>query len=94
MAAIHLSLPFPALHALTTAVQALAAVTTCTDSHSARIPPTITKYKNHRFPVEIISHAVGLYFRFYLNFRDVEELLGGILKPLIGLNNLCCKSHE
>ena len=37
-----------------------------------RPPPT---YKNHRFPVEIISHAVWLYFRFCLSFRDVEELL-------------------
>ena len=35
-----------------------------------------TKYKHHRFPVEIISHAVWLYFRFCLSFRDVEELLG------------------
>jgi putative transposase len=34
-----------------------------------------TKYKNHRFPVEIISHAVWLYFRFCLSFCDVEELL-------------------
>jgi transposase-like protein len=39
-------------------------------------PPTpTTHYKNHRFPVEIISHAVWLYFRFCLSFRDVEELL-------------------
>jgi len=38
-------------------------------------PPATTKYKNHRFPVEIISHAVWLYFRFCLSFRDVEELL-------------------
>jgi len=34
-----------------------------------------THYKNHRFPVEIISYAVWLYFRFCLSFRDVEELL-------------------
>jgi len=34
-----------------------------------------TCYKNHRFPIEIISHAVWLYFRFCLSFRDVEELL-------------------
>src|SRR5215207_2557028 len=34
-----------------------------------------TTYKNHRFPLEIISHAVWLYFRFCLSFRDVEELL-------------------
>jgi putative transposase len=32
-------------------------------------------YKNHRFPTEIISHAVWPYFRFCLSFRDVEELL-------------------
>src|SRR5918992_1325609 len=38
-------------------------------------PAAPTKYKNHRFPVEIISHAVWLYFRFCLSFRDIEELL-------------------
>src|ERR1700752_5406021 len=38
-------------------------------------PPATTKYKNHRFPVKIISHTVWLYFRFCLSFRDVEELL-------------------
>jgi len=37
-------------------------------------PPSATKYKNHRFPVEIISHAVWLYFRFCLSFRAVEEV--------------------
>ena len=32
-------------------------------------------YKRHRFPGEIICHAVWLYFRFLLSYRDVEELL-------------------
>ena len=32
-------------------------------------------YKRHRFPPEVISSAVWLYFRFTLSFRDVEELL-------------------
>jgi len=32
-------------------------------------------YKNHRFPVELSSHAVWLYFRFCLSFRDGEELV-------------------
>lgn len=32
-------------------------------------------YRGYRFPVEIISHAVWLYFRFHLSLRDVEELL-------------------
>src|SRR5712691_10077305 len=31
--------------------------------------------KGFRFPSEIISHAVWLYFRFSLSFRDVDELL-------------------
>jgi putative transposase len=38
-----------------------------------RQPPSL--YKRHRFPGEIISHAVWLYFRFLLSYRDVEELL-------------------
>ena len=44
-------------------------------SYGIDSPLVATKYKNHRFPVEIISHAVWLYFRFCLSFRDVEELL-------------------
>jgi putative transposase len=34
-----------------------------------------TLYKRHRFPAEIIVHAVWLYYRFPLSFRDVEDLL-------------------
>jgi hypothetical protein len=32
-------------------------------------------YQRHRFPSDIISHAVWLYHRFCLSFREVEELL-------------------
>ena len=32
-------------------------------------------YHGYRFPAEIISHAVWLYHRFSLSFRDVEDLL-------------------
>jgi len=32
-------------------------------------------YKRYRFPGEIIIHAVWLYYRFLLSYRDVEELL-------------------
>ncbi len=32
-------------------------------------------YRRHRFPPEIIQHAVWLYFRFPLSFRDIEDLL-------------------
>jgi putative transposase len=33
------------------------------------------RYKRHRFPGELISHAVWRYYRFLLSYRDVEELL-------------------
>ena len=32
-------------------------------------------YHGYRFPPDIIAHAVWLYFRFSLSFRDVEDLL-------------------
>lgn len=32
-------------------------------------------YKHHRFPTQIIAHAVWLYVRFNLSFREVEEML-------------------
>jgi putative transposase len=32
-------------------------------------------YAHHRFPPEVIQHAVWLYLRFTLSYRDVEELL-------------------
>ncbi len=34
-----------------------------------------SRYAGYRFPAEIISHAVWLYFRFPLALRMVEELL-------------------
>ena len=34
-------------------------------------------YRRHRFPPVIIQHAVWLYLRFTLSYRDVEELLAG-----------------
>ncbi|MCG6202633.1 hypothetical protein KSO91_15550 [Psychromonas antarctica] len=32
-------------------------------------------YAGYRYPAQIISHAVWLYHRFTLSFRDIEELL-------------------
>ena len=37
-------------------------------------PATPARYKNHRFPGEIISHGGWLYYRFPLSYRDVQEL--------------------
>src|SRR4030095_2421865 len=46
------------------------------DRQPGMTPPANTeRYKNHRFPGEIIRHGVWLYYRFTLSYRDVEELL-------------------
>jgi transposase-like protein len=37
--------------------------------------PLTHRDKNHHFQAGIINHDVWLYFRFYLSYRDVEELL-------------------
>ena len=37
--------------------------------------PARSLYAGHRFPAEIISHAIWLYFRFPLGLRMVEEML-------------------
>ncbi len=36
---------------------------------------TESSYHGHRYPRTIISHAVWLYYRFSISFRDVEDLL-------------------
>src|SRR3954447_327478 len=38
-------------------------------------PAVKSPYAGHRFPAEVISHAVWLYFRFPLSLRMVEEML-------------------
>jgi putative transposase len=55
--------------------------------------PSINRYKNHRFPAEIISHAVWLYFRFCLSYRDVEELLfsRGVIVTYEAIRKWCRK---
>jgi len=37
--------------------------------------PPCPSYAGHRFPAEIISYAVWLYFRFPLSLRHVDEIL-------------------
>ena len=50
-------------------------------------------YKRFRYPSEIISHAVWLYHRFCLSFRDVEELLAarGIIVSYETVRRWCLK---
>ena len=50
-----------------------------------------TSYRGYRFPPEIISHAVWLYFRFGLSFRDVEDLLAerGVIVTYEAIRQWC-----
>jgi putative transposase len=38
-------------------------------------PSSTPSYSGYRFPAEVISYAVYLYFRFPLSLRMVEEML-------------------
>jgi putative transposase len=57
--------------------------------------PTTTSslYKGFRFPAEMISHAVWLYHRFNLSYRDVEELLAarGVIVTYETVRQWCLK---
>ena len=46
---------------------------------------SVFRYYRHRFPAQIISHCVWLYFRFALSFRDGEEMLA--MRGVIHLRN-------
>ena len=50
-------------------------------------------YKRHRYPPEIISYAVWLYFRFNLSYRDIEDILAqrGILVSYESIRLWCVK---
>src|SRR3974390_378199 len=41
-------------------------------------------YRRHRFPPVIIQHAVWLYLRFTLSYRDVEEVLAEMVIRIAG----------
>jgi putative transposase len=50
-------------------------------------------YAGYRYPPQIISHAVWLYYRFTLSFRDIEELLAerGVAISYETVRNWCDK---
>lgn len=50
-------------------------------------------YRGHRYPVEVISHCVWLYFRFPLSFREVEELMlqRGVIVSYETVRRWCAK---
>jgi hypothetical protein len=52
------------------------------DSCFMNTPARPDHYKHHRFPIEIISHGVWLYYRFCLSYRDgVVNLLSASCLP-------------
>ncbi|MFG3002307.1 hypothetical protein ACGFYK_38460, partial [Streptomyces sp. NPDC048340] len=55
----------------------------------------VPSYRNHRYPVEVISHCVWLYFRFPLSFREVEELMleRGIVVSYETVRRWCLRSR-
>src|SRR5258708_166484 len=52
-----------------------------------------SSYKGFRFPAEIISHCTWLYFRFYLSFRDIEEMMAerGVVLTYETVRQWCLK---
>ncbi len=52
-----------------------------------------SSYRGYRFPPEIISHAVWLYHRFTLSFRDIEDLLAerGVIVTYESIRQWCMK---
>ena len=55
--------------------------------------PRRSRYLRHRFPSDIISRAVWLYYRYCLSFRDVEDLLAerGIIVSYETIRQWCGK---
>ena len=56
-------------------------------------PDDRSPYRGNRFPTDIIAHAVGLYFRFHLSVRDVQDLLAerGIIVSHESIRQWCTK---
>ncbi len=55
--------------------------------------PSADLYKGYRFPAEIISHCIWLYFRFSLSYRDVEEIMAerGVVLTYETIRQWCLK---
>jgi putative transposase len=61
--------------------------------HTSPMRRPLSRYHRDRFPAEIISHCVWLYFHFALSFRDVEEMLAmrGIAVSYETIREWCLK---
>jgi putative transposase len=51
------------------------------------------RYRRHRFPIDIISQCMWLYFRFFLSYRDVELMMAerGVALSYETVRNWCDK---
>ena len=60
---------------------------------SASMSKPMPRYYGHRFPPEVISQAIWLYYRFSLSFRDIEDLLAqrGIVMSYESVRRRCLK---
>lgn len=58
-----------------------------------RVKSTKNIDSGYRYPAQIISHAVLLYHRYALSFRDVEEILAlrGIVVSYESIRQWCLK---
>jgi hypothetical protein len=57
------------------------------------VPPVVGTVVGHRYPADVIAHAVWLYFRFSLSQRDVEELMAerGVTVTYETIREWCAK---
>jgi putative transposase len=53
----------------------------------------VSSYRGFRYPIEIISHCVWLYYRFPLSFREVQEMMlqRGIMVSQETIRQWCAK---
>ncbi len=53
----------------------------------------MNSYKRFRYPKQIIGHAIWVYHRFSLSFRDIEEILAcrGIVVSYESIRQWCLK---
>ena len=61
--------------------------------HTDTMRSTRSLYHGHRYPLEILSHAVWLYYKFGLSLRNVEDLLAkrGLVVTYETIRRWCTK---
>jgi putative transposase len=80
-------------HCIAYPVRALALAGTTWLSQAGEMSQSPNPHRGHRFPAEIIAHAVWLYHVFSLSLRDVELLLAarGVIVSYESVRRWCLK---